>query len=567
MLSYVRVGFASIPSEPSNLNAKKYSFAVGLRKGYLRHLYAANSDSVPAIAQLNVAYHHFPEKIILLNAQHLHGPQFIKSVDAQLGKNVGLLSVDKIMGTSDYYALPNQSLDNAESFLSEKDSEAYVMGHDLITPARLSFSSKKALRGSISSAEASVSAIEASERKLEQRREDELDILLSMSELQGNYVRRIQRENKTKYNQLKEELVSALSKCKESAESLEKEMETRIIMQEEYDSNVAELYSSGLQRGLLLNETWHQSNITVCAHLFGFHTFQEYKIYCTCLFPELVLSYGVKEADKITEWEKCTITKLRMRRGLTLEVIGAIWSRKKNTVGVYIKEWADRWEVAGSYLSDLDLSQAYLDAERPQIFRDAEQENVAVLVDGKDFMIDDPKKNSAMKRACWSDKVHHAAARIITWSTPAGLTVEHSPLFMARATETAIVSLYGSYHSTVPLSKVPDIRPPPLCNVKTEKYGESCPLAAVIKENRNKGADNRNGESDTDDDDDDDDDDDNVSVVSIGEELECLDDNRGHAPSIHLENRGRDFIERAIERQLDDKPGKKYSAEAIVEFN
>jgi hypothetical protein len=60
---------------------------------------------------------------------------------------------------------------------------------------------------------------------------------------------------------------------------------------------------------------------------------------------------------------------------------------------------------------------------------------------GKDFMIDDPKKNSAMKRACWSDKVHHAAARIITWSTPAGLTVEHSPLYMARATVTAIDSI------------------------------------------------------------------------------------------------------------------------------
>ena len=96
-----------------------------------------------------------------------------------------------------------------------------------------------------------------------------------------------------------------------------------------------------------------------------------------------------------------------------------------------------------------------------------------------------------------NDEVFEKSARIITWSTPAGLTVEHSPLYMARATETAIVSLCGSYHSTVPLSKVPDIRPPPLCNVKTEKYGESCPLAAVIKENRNRGADNENGERDS----------------------------------------------------------------------
>lgn len=112
----------------------------------------------------------------------------------------------------------------------------------------------------------------------------------------------------------------------------------------------------------------------------------------------------------------------------------------------------------------------------------------------------------------------------------------------------------------MPLSKVPEIRPPPLCNVKTEKYGESCPLAAVIKENRNRGANNGNSENDTDDDDDE-------SVVSEDEEIEATDENRDHAPPIHLENRALNFIERAIERQSEDKPGKKYSAEAIVEFN
>jgi hypothetical protein len=315
-----------------------------------------------------------------------------------------------------------------------------------------------------------------------------------------------------------------------------------------------------LQRGLILNEAWHESNPTVCAHLFGFHNFNEYKVYCTCLFPELVLSYGKKQHDAIKEWEKCTMAKLRMRRGLTYEVIGAIWNRSRCLVGVYINDWAQRWEVAGSYLSDLDLTQSYLDAERPQIFRDAEQENVAILVDGKDFMIDDPKKNSAMKRACWSDKVHHAAARIITWSTPAGLTVEHSPLYMARATETAIVSLCGSYHSTVPLSKVPDIRAPPLCNVKTEKYGESCPLSVLIRENRNRGADNENAEDNSDNDD-------VESIVSADDELDAPQGNRDSTPSIDLENRANHFIERMISRQSEDKPGKKYSAEAIVEFN
>lgn len=547
-----------MPSEPTNLNAKKFSFASGLRKGYLRHLFPGNASDVAAVSQPNVAYHHFPEEIIILNALHTHGAQFIKTVDAQMGKKVGLLACDKITGTSEYYALPNQSLSNAERYLSEKDMEGYVMGHDLHTPARVSFSSRKSLRESISSVEASDAALAASVRKLERKRDDDISIRSSLSEKQEKYVKRIHKEYKETCDNLREELATALSQHQENEELLAKERDTRTNMEKEYGNNIELFYSSGFQRGLILSEAWHESNPTICAHLFGFHNFNEYKVYCTCLFPELVLSYGKKQHDAITEWEKCSMTKLRMRRGLTHEVIGAIWNRSRCIVGVYINVWAQRWEVAGSNLSDLDLTQAYLDAERPQIFRDAEQENVAVLVDGKDFMIDDPKKNSAMKRACWSDKVHHAAARIITWSTPAGLTIEHSPLYMARATETAIVSICGSYHSTVPLSKVPDIRPPQLCNIRTEKYGESCPLAAVIKENRNRGADNDRGESDSDDDE---------SVDSNDEELEAPHESRDHAPSIDLENRADHFLKKMLDRQSEDKPGKKYSAEAIVEFN
>ena len=140
------------------MNAKKYSFATGLRKGYLRHLFAGNSSDVTAVSQPNVAYHHFPEEIIKLNALHAHGPQFIRTVDAEVGRKVGLLACDKITGSSEYYALPNQSLSNAEKYLSDKGMEGYEMGHVLRTPARVSSSSRKALRDSISSLEATAAA-------------------------------------------------------------------------------------------------------------------------------------------------------------------------------------------------------------------------------------------------------------------------------------------------------------------------------------------------------------------------------------------------------------------------
>ena len=267
------------------------------------------------------------------------------------------------------------------------------------------------------------------------------------------------------------------------------------------------------------------------------------------------LDYGVSKEESVTDWEKCTIVKLRMRRGITNEMIGAIWNRSGWSIGAYIKEWAPRWEVVGSYLSDLDLTQEYLDAERPLIFRDASQDKVAILVDGKDFMIDDPKKNSAMKKAVWSDKVHHAAGRIITWSTPAGLTVEHTPLFMARATESAIVALWGSYHSTVPLTKVPKRRPLPLIYVKNDRYEERCPIMqSIMKEGNNKGniaddeGDDMNDQNDSDD--------------EAGEAQADIDRN---SKSINLSERADNLAQRMRQREAENKPCKKYSANAITE--
>lgn len=117
-----------MPSEPTNVRAKKYSFAVGLRKGYLRHLFSGNSNGINAISQPNIAFHHFPEEIIILNSRHLHGAQFIKSIDSECGKKVGMQAGDKIKGSCDYYALPNQSISDAEMYVAKKDMERHEMG-------------------------------------------------------------------------------------------------------------------------------------------------------------------------------------------------------------------------------------------------------------------------------------------------------------------------------------------------------------------------------------------------------------------------------------------------------
>jgi hypothetical protein len=99
------------------------------------------------------------------------------------------------------------------------------MGLELRTPARVSFSSRKASTDSISSLEASVASAAASERKLERRRQDDTAIRSSLSEKQENHMKRVQKKYKETYN-LKE---TALSQYQESDELLAKEIETRTV--------------------------------------------------------------------------------------------------------------------------------------------------------------------------------------------------------------------------------------------------------------------------------------------------------------------------------------------------
>ena len=323
-------------------------------------------------------------------------------------------------------------------------------------------------------------------------------------------------------------------------------------MQEKKDN------TGGLQRVTILTDSWHELNPSYSNHIFGFKTFKEYKLYCSILFPDLTLEAATKHSDNITEWEKCTITIMRFRRKISHQILGAIWNRRRTVIGKYILVWSQRWGRAAENLIDLDLTTEYLNEERPKIFTDAGQENVAVLVDGKDFMINDPKKNSAIKRACWSDKVGHSAGRLITWSTPAGLIVEVTPLFLGRATETAIVALWGSYHETVPLAKIPVIACQPLQFVKAENYKENKLLTAAIREERNNGgvivdenADNvLNAEID----------DSEMDRIMNATEIPQDSDT---VPSVKFRGRSVSLLIRSRDRERRTQSGKKYSATRI----
>ena len=100
-------------------------FDSGLRKGYLRHVFSGCLDPATKLSQPVIALSHFSEDLLLLNSKHLHGPFFIKAISSELGKSIGLTGADQIVGSKDFYALPNQTTSDVQALLNRKKIERY----------------------------------------------------------------------------------------------------------------------------------------------------------------------------------------------------------------------------------------------------------------------------------------------------------------------------------------------------------------------------------------------------------------------------------------------------------
>ena len=326
--SYIlcRIGFTSLPKLPVNELAKQYQFNLGIRRGYIRHLFLGSSSEISKVAQPNVSE---CEKVILLNAQNLHGKYFIKTICSALGREVGMSGADHVLSSTDYYALPNQTFSMAEALLRKMEVQRYEVGLEIMSPIRISSFSKRALREAESTEKANRAAQLITEIKLKKIADDDVKVRSSFNELQETYVHRLIEGYNAEIVNLNGKLSDSTVKLAESQSDLVRIKEGNDTAVDKHNREILLIYSSGLQRTTILTDVWHESNPTMCSHLFGFLSFQEYKVYCQCLFPALKLQYGKMQSDTITDWEKCTMVKLRMRRGTTYEIIGAIWSRNR----------------------------------------------------------------------------------------------------------------------------------------------------------------------------------------------------------------------------------------------
>lgn len=229
---------------------------------------------------------------------------------------------------------------------------------------------------------------------------------------------------------------------------------------------------SGINRTTISSVEWHRKNPDMCRFLFGvMDDFGQLQTLLTQgFFPDVEVATGSGD-DAVTQFEKILLCLVRMRRRFELKTLGALIGRHKSQVSRYMDEWLPELGRVGRYCSRLDMDKLhdYVSAEDAALLEVPHSSNqpapkhrffyqdalplefsveegmdfIAALKDGKDFMTDTTRTNSALTRQMWSDKIHNSGARCITWITPSGLVFEHTGLFLARTPEIRLVELWG----------------------------------------------------------------------------------------------------------------------------
>ena len=218
----------------------------------------------------------------------------------ELGKAIGLKDVDRVAGFNSFYAVPNYSVKNVMDYVGMKETESVVIGSDIVLTSRMSSASKQTMR--MIQADENDAVVRKKKKDLDERVESDATTRASLYENQENFVKRLftDFEIQEKENEALQVLLKEMeAKLTETNKKLREEMDRYDDLNEKQrELNISR---SGLQRGLILNSVWHENNPTACSHLFGFHSFDEYKIYCECLFQGLTLECGKSKSDNITD--------------------------------------------------------------------------------------------------------------------------------------------------------------------------------------------------------------------------------------------------------------------------
>ena len=263
---------------------------------------------------------------------------------------------------------------------------------------------------------------------------------------------REQHKSMKKTSKRRKDKVNALSK---DNRKLRVEREESYSLQDVTDMLVR---FGGLNRINLFNKEFHAKYPGAAKCLWGANTYEELLALVECAFPDVdignvpIISPPSKRRKTssapdanyfTTPLERCLVCRLFFRRELSEEFLSLIFGKHRTTIGNILKEWAPRWGKFGEQISILDVTKDYLDKEQPDRSSIVGVEHT-VNVDGTDTKVEKSRKDPTAAALSYGSKNSEFGARALNWCTATCLAVEHSPLFLARASEKSINELWGS---------------------------------------------------------------------------------------------------------------------------
>ena len=107
--------------------------------------------------------------------------------------------------------------------------------------------------------------------------------------------------------------------------------------------------------------------------------------------------------------EECILCRVLPKVGITDIQIGFIWGTSRPTVSRIKTKWFWQWGYAGMILTNLELYKDYVNLERPDDYYDNSLGDMGCQCDGKDFLTESVRKNSALNRSQRSGKMSASA--------------------------------------------------------------------------------------------------------------------------------------------------------------
>lgn len=153
---------------------------------------------------------------------------------------------------------------------------------------------------------------------------------------------------------------------------------------------------------------------------------------------------------RLTNLEKCLVTKMFFTTGLTFTKLADLWGCCQETIRRAVEYWDPLWRRAALRYCRLKVWPGYLLACQPDGWENRYKLPISHMTDGSVVASNTPRKSSPLGRLMTNSKIGHCGALGITLSTPIGCGFLCMPLYCGRLSEVGYMSIHQRWFDIIP---------------------------------------------------------------------------------------------------------------------